>query len=63
MVKLVSNWEQNMLYTKNSKFLNRNVLTGMTVSSLAYKCVFYRPEHNAKGERNPKKLNFEGLGM
>ena len=57
MVKLGSNWEQNMLYTKNSKFLNRNVLTGMTVSSLAYKCVFYRPEHNAKGEE-PQTIEF-----
>ena len=55
MVKLVSTWEQNMSYTKNSKFLNRNVL--MTVSSLAYKCVFYRPEHNAKGEE-PQTIEF-----
>ena len=25
------------------------MLTDMKVSSLACKCVFYRPEHNAKG--------------
>ena len=35
-VKLVSKWEQNMLYT------------GLDASSLACKCLFYRPEHNAK---------------
>ena len=29
--------------------------------SLACKCVFYRPEHNAKGD--PMGLNFEGLEM
>ena len=32
---------------------------GLKVSSLACKCVFYRPEHNVKG----KELNFEGLEM
>ena len=26
------------------------MLTGMKVSSLACKCVFYRPEYNTKGE-------------
>ena len=26
------------------------MLTGLKVSSLACKCVFYRPEHNAKEE-------------
>ena len=26
------------------------MLTGLKVSSLASKCVFYRPEHNAKVE-------------
>ena len=25
------------------------MLTGLKVSSLGYKCVFYRPEHNVKG--------------
>ena len=28
------------------------MLTGLKVSTLSCKCVFYRPEHNAKGERN-----------
>ena len=36
--------------------------TGLKVSSLACKCVFYRPEHNAKGEY-PMELNFESLEM
>ena len=39
-----------------------SVLTGLKVSSLAWKCVFYRPEHNGKGE-GPMELNFEGLEM
>ena len=25
------------------------MLTGLKISSLAFKCVFYRPEYNAKG--------------
>ena len=37
------------------------MLTGLKMSSLACRCVFYRPEHNAKGE--PMELNFEGLEM
>ena len=37
------------------------MLIDLKVSSLASKCVFYRPEHNAKGE--PVELNFEGLEM
>ena len=28
------------------------MLTGLKVSSLAYKCVFYKSEHNAKEERH-----------
>ena len=36
-------------------------MLGFKVSSLASKCVFYRPEHKAKGE--PLKWNFEVLGM
>ena len=39
------------------------LLTGLKVSSLAFICVFYRPEHNAKGERDPMKLNFKVLEM
>ena len=34
-----------------------SMLTSFKVSSLAKKCMFYRPEHNAKGI----ELNFEGL--
>ena len=37
------------------------MLTGLNVSSLTCKCVFYGPEHNTKGD--PLKLNFEGLEM
>ena len=33
------------------------MLTDLKVSSLARKCVFYRPEHNAV------ELNIEGLQM
>ena len=32
------------------------MLAGLKVSSLACKCVFYRPEHNAKG--GPHKTKF-----
>ena len=32
------------------------------MSSLPWKCVFYRPAHNVKGG-NPMELNFEGLDM
>ena len=49
--KLVSNWEQSMLYTKSLEVLHRegiSMLTGLKVSSLTCKCVFYRPELNAK---------------
>ena len=35
------------------------MLTGLKVSSLVCKCVFYRPEYNTK--EGPMKLNFEGL--
>ena len=37
------------------------MLTGLELSSLAYHCVFYRPEHNAKGDHI--ELNFECLEM
>ena len=37
------------------------MLTHLQVSSLTCKCVFYRPEHNAK--EGPTELNFEGLEM
>ena len=51
-----------MLYTKSLQVLHRNeisVLTGLKVSSLTGKCVFYRPELNAKG--GPIELNFASL--
>ena len=38
---------------------NMSVLTGFKVSSLASKCVFYRPEHKANG--GPLKWNFQVL--
>ena len=34
------------------------MLTGLKVSSLACKCIFYRTKQNAKGG-----MNFEGLEM
>ena len=40
-----------MLYTKSLEVLHRegiSMLTGLKVSSLTCKCVFYRPELNAK---------------
>ena len=33
-----------------------SMLTGLKVSSLACKCVFNRPKHNAKGE--PRGIEF-----
>ena len=44
--------------------LRRNrisILTGLKVSSLACKRVFYIPKHNAK--RDIKEMSFEGLEM
>ena len=49
--KLVSNWEQSMLYTKSLQVLHRkgmSMLTDLKVPSLTCKCVFYRPELNVK---------------
>ena len=37
------------------------MLTGLNMSSFECKCVFYRTEHDAKGD--PMELNFEGLEM
>ena len=62
--KLVSNWEENLLYIKSQQILSRkrmSMLTGLKVSSLACKCVLYRPERNAK--ENLMELDFEGLEM
>ena len=42
-----------MLYTKRLQLLHRkgiSMLTGLKVSSLTCKCVFYRPELNVKTE-------------
>ena len=50
--KLLSNLEQNMLKIKSLQSLRRkkiSMLTVLEVSSLEGICVFYRPEHNAKG--------------
>ena len=50
-VKLVSNWEQSMLYTKSLQVLHRkgiSMLTGLKVPYLTCKHVFYRLEPNAK---------------
>ena len=50
-----------MLYNKSLQIFCRRklpMLTSLKVSPLAFKCVFYRPEYNAKRE-----LNFEGLEM
>ena len=46
-----SNWEQSMLYPKCLQVLHRkgiSMLTGLKVSSLTCKCVFYGPKINAK---------------
>ena len=54
-----SNWEQSMLYTKSLQVLNRkgiSMLTALKMSSLKCKCVFYRPELNAKG--GPRGIEF-----
>ena len=40
-----------------------SILTGLKVWPLASKCVFYRSEHNAKGQEGAMGLNFEGLEM
>ena len=58
-VRLVSNWEQNMLYTKSLQVLHRkgiSMLTGLKVSSLTCKCVFYGPELIAKA--GPHGIDF-----
>ena len=64
-VKLVSNWKESMLYTKSLQVLHRkgiSMLTGLKVSSLTCKCVFYRPELNAKA--GPHVIEFfSGLEM
>ena len=59
------NWYQNgnkaCHILKVSKFYikRRSMLTDLKFFSLTSRCLFYRPEHNAKGD--PMELNFEGL--
>ena len=53
-----------MFYTKTCKFYvgkRISMLTGFKVSSLASKCVFYRPKHKANG--GLVKWRYEVLGM
>ena len=57
-----SNQEQSILYTKGLQVLHRkwiSVLTGLKVSPLTCKCVFYGPELMQR--RNPMELNFASL--
>ena len=57
---LVSNWKQNMIYSKSWYILCRKriyMLIGLKVPSLAVKCVFYRPEHSENREH--LKLNLK----
>ena len=52
-VKLVSNWVQSMLFTKSLQVLHRkgmSMLTRLKMSPLTCKCLYYRPELNAKRE-------------
>ena len=63
--KLVSNWEQSMLYTKSQQVSNRKrmcMLTALKMSSLICKYVFYRLELNAKSG-GPMELTFQCLQM
>ena len=47
------------IYNKSQQSIYRkriSMLTGLKVLSLTCKCVFYRPEHNAKGR--PQGIEF-----
>ena len=58
-VQLLSNWEQSMLYIKSFQVLHRrgtSMLKDLKVSALTCKCVFYRPELNAKA--GPHRIEF-----
>ena len=60
--KLVSNWEQSMLYTKSLQILHRKgipIITGLKVSSVTCKCVF--TDQNLMRRWEPTKLNFENF--
>ena len=50
-----------MLHTKFSVQKRYLCQQALLVPSLAWKCVFYRPEHHVKGD--PMELNSEGLEM
>ena len=59
-----------MLYAKSFKVLRRkgiSMLTGLKVSSLTCRCVFYRPELNAKAGAHAiefcKPLNTNGQSL
>ena len=57
--KLVSNYKQNIFYTKSYQILFRkriSMLTGFKLL-LASKCIVYRPEHKTNG--GSLKWNFE----
>ena len=59
-VKLVSHWDQKIVYTKNLQLFCRRriyVLTGLKVLSLQCKCVFYRQKHMERG--NPWNWNLK----
>ena len=54
---------KHVIYQKLAKFMKKSIfmLIGLKESSLVRKCVFYRPEHSAKGKA--MELNFKGLEM
>ena len=61
---IVIKCEENKLRSKSLQILYRkltSMLTGLKVSSFACKYVFYRPQHNAKGDS--MELNFGDLEM
>ena len=56
---MVLNLEKKLYILKVSNFSVEkriSMLTGFKVPSLTRKCVFFKPEHNGKG--NPIELNF-----
>ena len=74
MKKLYSSWDRdqigiksgtNILYTKSLQIFGRKaiyMLTGLKVSYMPCKYLFYRPEHDCMIQRGePVKLNVEVL--
>ena len=55
---------KHVVSQKLANFIRKKIsrLTGLKVSSLTCKCVFYRPEHDTK-EGPHETMNFEGLEM